>query len=64
MRAKPVDLPPPIITLIDNQNTKGNLETKKNNSLIVSNVVLFAKKILNVFLRNGGTLRMKNFDSL
>ena len=65
MRAKPVERPPPtqlsthILYL-----TKSNLETKEDNALIISNVVLLAEDVLNIFLRDGSTLRMKNFNSL
>ena len=65
MRAKPVERPPPtqlsthILYL-----TKSNLETEEDNALIISNVVLLAEDVLNIFLRDGSTLRMKNFNSL
>ena len=65
MRAKPVERPPPIksppLTI---QNTESNLETEENDGLIVSNVVLLAEDVLNVFLGDGGTLRVKNFNGL
>ena len=65
MRAKPVERPPPtqlsthILYL-----TKSNLETEEDNALIISNVVLLAEDVLNIFLRDRSTLRMKNFNSL
>ena len=65
MRAKPVERPPPtqlsthILYL-----TKSNLETEEDNALIIGNVVLLAEDVLNIFLRDGSTLRMKNFNSL
>ena len=65
MRAKPVERPPPIksppLTI---QNTESNLETEENDGLIVSNVVLLAKKILDIFLRDRSTLRVENFNGL
>lgn len=65
MRAKPVERPPPIILeCVSLQYTKGNLETKEDNALIVSNVVLLAKKILNIFLGDGSTLGMNHFNGL
>lgn len=65
MRAKPVERPPPtwssthILYL-----TESNLETEEDNALIIGNVVLLAEDVLNIFLRDGSTLRMKNFNSL
>ena len=65
MRAKPVERPPPIqLQPLDIQNTKSNLETEENNGLIVSNVVLLAEDVLNVFLGDRSTLRVKNFNGL
>ena len=65
MRAKPVERPPPIKLQPEIQtNTESNLETEENDGLIVSNVVLLAKNVLNVFLGDGGTLRVKNFNGL
>ena len=65
MRAKPVERPPPIKLQPEIQtNTESNLETEENDSLIVSNVVLLAKNILNVFLGDGSTLGVKNFNGL
>ena len=65
MRAKPVERPPPtqLYTPILNL-TESNLETEEDNALIISNVVLLAEDVLNIFLRDGSTLRMKNFNSL
>ena len=65
MRAKPVERPPPIqLQPLDIQNTESNLETEEDDSLIVGNVVLLAEDVLNVFLGDGGTLRVKNFNGL
>ena len=60
-----MDLPPPIhynipITLI----TESNLETEENDGLIVLHVVLFAKVVLYLLLRDGSTLRMNDLNSL
>ena len=65
MRAKPVERPPPIKLQLEIQtNTESNLETEENDGLIVSNVVLLAEDVLNVFLGDGGTLGVKNFNGL
>ena len=65
MRAKPVERPPPIKLQPEiKTNTESNLETEENDGLIVSNVVLLAENVLNVFLGDGGTLRVKNFNGL
>ena len=65
MRAKPVERPPPIKLQLEIQtNTKSNLETEENDGLIVSNVVLLAEDVLNVFLGDRSTLRVKNFNGL
>ena len=65
MRAKPVERPPPtqLYTYIL-YHTESNLETEEDNTLIISNVVLLAEDVLNIFLRDRSTLRMKNFNSL
>ena len=65
MRAKPVERPPPIqLQFKFLFYTEGNLETEEDNALIISNVVLLAKKILNIFLGDGSTLGMNHFNGL
>ena len=65
MRAKPVERPPPIKLQPEiKTNTESNLETEENDGLIVSNVVLLAKNVLNVFLGDRSTLGVKNFNGL
>ena len=65
MRAKPVERPPPLIlSRSRKQITESDLEAEEDHSLIVSNVVLLAKKILNIFLGNRSTLRVNNFNGL
>ena len=65
MRAKPVERPPPtqLYAYILNL-TESNLETEEDNTLIISNVVLLTEDVLNIFLRDRSTLRMKNLYSL
>ena len=53
-----------LITTFKQSNTESNLETEEDDSLIVGNVVLLAEDVLNVFLGDGGTLRVKNFNGL
>ena len=53
-----------LITTFKQSNTESNLETEEDDSLIVGNVVLLAEDVLNVFLRDRSTLRVKNFNGL
>ena len=44
--------------------TKSNLESEEDDGLIVLHVVLFAKVVLNLLLRDGSTLRVDNLNGL